>query len=66
MIDCEPEQCPVKFEEEVRKALEDGVINDAEMEILNTMREKFDIDDEFQANLVKSILRQRSYKTFKS
>ena len=50
------------FEEQVRKALEDGVITDTEMEMLNTMRKEFDIDDEFQSSLIKNILRQRSHK----
>ncbi|MEK9684215.1 MAG: ion transporter [Rhodospirillaceae bacterium] len=48
------------FEEEVRQALEDGVITDDEMEIIDSMREKFDIDSEFQSSLIKNILRQRS------
>lgn len=48
------------FEEEVRKALEDGVITDEEMLIIDSMREKFDIDTEFQSSLIKNILRQRT------
>lgn len=50
------------FAEEVRKALEDGVITDEEMRLINSMREKFDIDSEFQSSLIQNLLRQKAEK----
>jgi voltage-gated potassium channel len=50
------------FAEEVRKALDDGIITDEEMRIIDAMREKFDIDSEFQSSLIQNLLRQRAEK----
>ena len=50
------------FAEEVRKALDDGIITDEEMRMIDAMREKFDIDSEFQSSLIQNLLRQKAEK----
>ena len=45
----------VIYEEELRAAYSDGVLDESEQAILNTLQEKFDLSDEQVAQLTRKV-----------